>query len=204
MILRPRRLLSALLLGLAACGSTAPAGPATGLAYADPPGPGWRLVRDPASTPTRLVLDLVGPAGLLTRGVGFNLKGGPGVRFAAFEDGLPIRTTGVYQLEAGGPDPTEPVALAGGVKPGNLLTVGVFQKSRAHGAKDSGVALCQIALTLDPAAPAPLAGQPLGLEVVKAGAIPADIGAETDPALVLDKKLHLLDLSVAVGALTAR
>jgi len=103
----------------------------------------------PASTTTRLVLDLVGPAGVKTRGVGSTQ--GPGLKFAAFENGLPINDTGVYQLHAATGD--EAIDRDhGGLKPGNVVTVGIFQKDRAQTAQDSGAALCQIALVFDPKA----------------------------------------------------
>jgi len=201
----------ALLLGLACGGgshSAAPApapapNPAQGLSYTNPAGTGWRLVKDPSSTATKIVLNLVGPAGLKTRGVGFNLQAPAGVTFAAFSDGLPIHDTGVYQLQAlGSTDPSEPLAITGGVKKGNLLSVGIYQKDRDQAAQDSGVALCQIALQFDAAAGLK-AGTSLVLTIPKAKAIPEDIGAITDDLWTLDKKMRMADISIAVGTLTA-
>jgi hypothetical protein len=206
-------LLAGLLLSATACGGStpsapspanpvpvAPAHPATSLAYVDPPGSGWRLVRDPSSTSTRVVLNLVGPAGQKTRGVGFNLKAPAGVKFGAFEGGLPIRDTGAYELLSSVGDPNEPVALVGGVKAGNLLSVGIYQKDRTHAAKDSGTTLCQIALTLDPSAPPAQGALPLG--VPKAKVIPEDIGSTTDETWLLDRKMQMAGVTVAVGTLT--
>lgn len=189
--------------GASSSSTSAPPPKATSLAYADPGGSGWRLVKDPASTPTRLVLDLVGPAGLRTRGVGFNLQAPAGVRFSAFANQLPIEDTGVYQLLSAAADPNEPVALTGGVRKGNVLSVGIYQKDRAMDAKDSGAPLCRIALALDAAGEVP-AGADLALQVLKAKAIPEDIGATTDDAWTLSQKLRMADLSVAVGSLSAR
>jgi len=201
----------ALLLGLACGGgshSAAPApapapNPAQGLSYTNPTGTGWRLVKDPSSTATKIVLNLVGPAGLKTRGVGFNLQAPAGVTFAAFSDGLPIHDTGVYQLQTlGSTDPSEPLAITGGVKKGNLLSVGIYQKDRDQPAQDSGVALCQIALQFDAAAGLK-AGTSLTLSIPKAKAIPEDIGAITDDLWTLDQKMRMANLSIAVGTLTA-
>ena len=200
--------LSLLALGLACGGasstaSVAPRPAAKALAYADPQGSGWRLVKDAASTPTRLVLDLVGPAGLKTRGVGFNLQAGDGVAFGAFANGLPIADTGVYPLLSAAADPNEPVALVGGVKAGNLLSVGIYEKDRAQPAQDSGVALCQIAIVLTPGKGL-AAGDGVPLTVVKAKAVPEDIGAVSDDLWTLNQKMRMADIQIATGALTAR
>lgn len=181
----------------------APAQPAQGLVYTDPAGTGWRLVKDASTTTTKLVLNLVGPAGLKTRGVGFNLQAPAGVKFAAFSGGLPIKDGGVYQLTmAGSTDPSEPLALTGGVKKGNLLSVGIYQKDRDQAAQDSGATLCQIALQFDAAA-ALSTGAPLALSIPKAKVVPEDIGAVTDDAWTLDKKMRMTDITIAVGTLTA-
>jgi hypothetical protein len=199
-----------LVLGLACGGSASKPAPqieapvpATTLAYQDPAGSGWRLVKDASSTSTRIVLNLVGPSGLKTRGVGFNLQAPATVKFGAFASGMPIQDTGVYELgTAGGTDPTEPLAITGGVKKGNLLSVGIYQKDRDQSAKDSGTALCQIAIVFDPAAQ--LAhGTAVSLGVLKAKAIPEDIGAVTDDLWTLDQKMRMTELSIAVGTLTA-
>jgi hypothetical protein len=203
--------LSLLLATVTACGGTssppaqpaAPhATPATSLRYADPAGTGWRLVADPSSTSTRIVLNLVGPAGQLTRGVGMNLKAPPGIRFEALVDGLPVRDLGVYELGTAGTPPLgEPVALIGGVKPGNVLSVGVYQKDRRHAAKDSGAAVLQVAFSIDPASP-PAAGATIALSVPKAKVIPEDIGQVTDGTWLLDQKMRMADVAVALGTLT--
>lgn len=189
-----------------ACGGSSESSPnpapAKGLAYTDPAGSGWRLVRDASSTPERLVLNLVGPSGTKTRGVGFNLQAPATVHFGAFANGLPIQDTGVYQLLSAAGDPTEPVALVGGVKPGNLLTVGIYQKGRDQAAQDSGAPLCQVAIRFDPASKL-ARGEKLPLRVTKARAIPEDIGSANDDLWTLDKKLRMADLSIAVGTLSA-
>lgn len=201
--------LAAAALLLAACdGDSHPAPGASALEYEDPAGSGWRLVRDPGSTPTRLVLALVGPADLFTRGAGFNLHAPESVRFGTFDpSGLPVEDTGVYELLNKEPlesDPQEPVLLAGGVKPGNVLTAGVFQKDRRHTAKPSGVPLARIALELAPGASL-RPGTELPLEILKAKYSPEDIGAfspSPTPELVAKGKGVLFTL--AVGRLVAR
>jgi len=211
-ILRPLSLiLSGLVLTLAmACsgGSGTPTASsptaATGLAYVDPTGTGWRLMKDASSTPNRLVLNLVGPSGIKTRGVGFNLAAPATVKFGAFTNGLPINDLNVFELRrTGSIDPHEPVAMTGGVKPGNILSVGIYQKDRDQSAKDAGAALCQIALSLD-TTKAPDAGTLLALSLLKAKAIPEDIGRETDDLWTLDQKMRMTDLTIAVGTLRAQ
>lgn len=180
-----------------------PPAPATGLAYTDPSGSGWRLVKDPSSTNTRIVLALVGPAGTPSRGVGFNLQAPPSLAFQTFADGRFLEDAGRYELLSAADDPTEPVAMVGGVKPGNVLSVGLYQKDRAKSAKDSGAPLCRVALSLvQPTARA--AGERLDLSVLKAAIIPSDIGAVTDDAGTLDRKLRMAPITVAVGTLSTR
>jgi len=197
-----------LTLGLACGGGSSSPAPtpapaaAAGLAYTDPTGSGWRLVKDTSSTTTKLVLNLVGPTGALTRGVGIHLQAPVGVKFGTFTDGLAIHDTGVYDLLSEANDPAEPIALAAGVKPGNVLTAGIFQKSRAKDAKNSGAALCQVILTFDATAGLKT-GDALPLLVQKAKVIPQDIGAVTDDLRVLDQKMRMADITVAVGTLTA-
>ncbi len=231
----PNRLLltTGLLLGLAlACGggsgspaapATAPAKTATGLAYVDPTGSGWRLVQDASSTPTRLVLNLVGPTGLKTRGVGFNLVAPVSVQYGTFHVDIPgtshatdfpIADTGVYQLLNTDPrdpwtgdpipnDPLEPTLFVGGFKPGHLLTVGIFQKDRRASAKESGVALCRIALTFDASANLKV-GDLLPLVITKARHQAEDIGPfSINPTVALAEKAHLVDMPIAVGVLRA-
>jgi|GEM_PF-516657 len=228
-------LLSGLLLGWTlACGGgssnpTSPAVPAKGLVYTDPTGNGWRLIKDSSSTATRIVLNLVGPAGLKSRGVGFNLQAPAGVRFGKFvtadpvTTGLPIKDSGVYYLLDPDPwgdgsvppglDPLEPKLLAGGVKKGNLLTVGIFQKARWEPAKDSGSALCQIALEFDPTANLSV-GDKLDLSIPKSKYTPEDIGTlipgtpgvsnyNRTPTEEMSTKSHLVDMPIAVGSLSA-
>lgn len=184
------------------CFSSAPA--ASSLEYTDPQASsGWRLVRDPSSTASRLVLGLVGPAGTLTRGVGVNLKAPKGVRFAAFDGGLAVEDGGVYELRSLDDGAAEPLAMAAGLKEGNVLSAGVFQKDRRRSAKDSGATLLRVALELDPST-RPAAGASLALAVLRAAAIPEDIGQASDQPGALAGKLALTELDVAVGALVAR
>jgi hypothetical protein len=176
---------------------------AQGFDYQDPTNLGWCLVRNPASTVTRLVLDLRGPAGFKSRGVGLNLKAPAGVRFGKFDSGLLIRDAGVYQLTAKGSiDPNEPVAIMGGVLPGNVLSVGIYQKDRDQPAQDSGQVLAQIALEFDPAAGF-TSGTPLEVSVVKAKVITEDIGTVDDSIRVLQKKVPLQSVTIAVGKVVA-
>jgi len=214
-------LLPGLLLGLLACGGgsnpapqtgayTAPANPAASLVYTDPSTSGWRLVKDSSSTSKRLVLNLVGPVGLKSRGVGFNLKAGDGVSFGLFPNAWHANDLGVFQLlnyhrRPDFPaDEPEPTFFAAGVKPGNLLTVGIFQKDRLIDAKAVGSPMLQIALEL-PAGSILAAGDTVSLSVTKARMIPEDIGTVTQDGWYNDAevmaKSKVQDIQVAVGTL---
>jgi len=197
--------------------------PAQGLVYTDPTGTGWRLVKDASSTATRLVLNLVGPAGLKTRGAGFNLKAAATVRFGTFTDpaapainsGWPIKDTGVFELrntdprdpytgDPVPPDPQDPILLAGAVKKGNLLTVGIFQKDRRASAKDAAQPLCQIAIEFDTAAKLN-AKDAIALSIIKAKYVPEDLGDFNGGVTTWEMlaKGHPVDMTIAVGALHA-
>jgi hypothetical protein len=93
--------------------------------------------------------------------------------------------------------------VAGAVKPGNMLTVGVFQKDRRATAKPSGAPLFRIALELDPTIGAGQ-GSSLALQVVKARYMAEDIGAfNVNPTVEMSQKSKLQDMTIAVGALHA-
>jgi hypothetical protein len=195
--------------------SPAPVAAPTTLGYTDPTSSGWRLVKDAASTPTRLVLDLVGPAGMPTRGVGFNLKRGMGLAFGRFDNGGYAHDMGVYQLKGtnsnfesyAGTDADPVLFVSAPLKSGDVLSTGIFQKDRSNGAKDSGVPLVQVVVTLadftkvDPAAVA-AATDPYGLHVVKARIVPSDIGGFNLTTEVL-KKARMVDVTVDTGTITA-
>jgi hypothetical protein len=200
-------LLSVLSLAVTACGSSTNPGTPTQLTYVNPTADAgtWQLVQDPSSTGSELVLALVGPAGVKTRGVGFNLHADTSVHFMAFDGGVPAEDTGVYQLRAAIPDPNlpadiaEPTFMSAGVKPGNLLTVGIFQKDRTLDAVDSSVAVVRIKLALAAGAKS----GPIALSVVKAKVMPDDIGGTTNGLSILQKS-QLAPTVVSVGTLQAK
>jgi hypothetical protein len=195
--------------------SPAPTAAPTSLGYTDPTSSGWRLVKDAASTSTRLVLDLVGPSGTQTRGVGFNLKRGMGLAFGKFDNGGYAHDTGVFQLKGTNPNfepyagtDADPVLFASApLKSGDVLSTGIFQKDRSNSAKDSTSPLVQVVVTLadftnvDPATVA-ASTDPYGLHVVKARIIPSDIGGFNLTTDVL-KKARMVDVTVDTGAITA-
>jgi hypothetical protein len=209
---------------LAACGgdSSAPASPPptvtpTKLNYADPVGTGWRLVKDPASTTTLLILDLVGPDGTQTRGVGFNLKRGMGLAFSRFSNGGYAHDTGVFQLKGtntnfesyAGTDADPVLFVSAPLKSGDVLSTGIFQKDRTNVPKDSTAPLVQVAITLadftrTTVATVNASTDPYGLHVVKARIVPADIGG-MDFQVTTDvlKKARMQDIAVDTGTVTA-
>jgi len=102
-----------------------------------------------------------------------------------------------------GSDPLEPRLLAGGVKAGNVLTVGIFQKDRRASAKDSGHPLCQVALEFEASAGL-MAGDVLLLTITKSKHMAEDIGAfSITPTAEMVRKANLVEMTVAVGALHA-
>jgi hypothetical protein len=159
----------------------------------------------------------------MTRGAGFNLVAPSAVKYGTFHVDItgtthatdfPIADTGVYELFNTDPrdpwtgdpiprNPLEPTLLVGGFKAGHLLTVGIFQKDRRASAKESGQALCRIALEFDATAGLK-AGDLLALTVPKARYQAEDIGAfSVSPTLEMAEKAHLVPMTVAVGTLRA-
>ena len=213
---------------LAACGgddNSTPAPPPppppavapTHLSYTDPTSTGWRLVKDASSTDTKIVLNLVGPAGTQTRGVGFNLKKGMGLAFGKFPSGAYALDTGVFQLkgtntnfESYAGTAADPVLFVSApLKSGAVLSTGIFQKDRTNVPKDSAAPLVQIAVTLGDFSKLDLATvnastDPYGVHVVKARIVPADIGG-MDFNLTADviAKARMQDITVDTGTLTA-
>ena len=213
---------------LAGCGgggdSTPPAPPPppplvapTHLSYADPTSSGWRLVKDASSTDTKIVLNLVGPAGTQTRGVGFNLKKGMGLAFSKFGSGAYALDTGVFQLkgtntnfESFAGTAADPVLFVSApLKSGDVLSTGIFQKDRTNVPKDSAAPLVQVSVTLADFSKLSVdtvnaSTDPYGLHVIKARIVPADIGG-MDFNLTADviAKAKMQDITVDTGTLTA-
>jgi hypothetical protein len=210
---------------LAACGGdgndTPPAPPPptvapTHLSYTDPTSTGWRLVKDASSTDTTIVLDLVGPGGLQTRGVGFNLKKGMGLAFGKFDSGAYALDTHVFELKGTNTDfasyagtAADPVLFVSApLKSGDVLSTGIFQKDRTYAAKDSAAPLVQVAVTLGDFTKLDLAtvnasADPYGVHVVKARLVPADIGGYNSTKDQLIAKARMQDITIDTGTITA-
>lgn len=190
---------------------------AQGLEYTDPTGTGWRLVKDASSTTTRLVLNLVGPAGESGRGIGFNLASDGSVAFARFEDGAFLKDAGVFSLSTQGlaAGAYDAVLRAGGVqKGGKQLTVGLFQKDRRQPSQALDATLLQVAIEFDAARVQErqlATGTEVALNITKAKAIPEDIGVMPPNPTAIDanyasviKKSRMRSVSLSVGKLVLR
>ncbi len=170
-------LLLPLLLLLTSCGggrigTDAP----VNLSYADPDSGAWRLVKDPSSSGDRLVLALVGPSGLKTRGAAITLLADERlVRFLTFEDGAYVQSTGVYATtNTGRPQESKILQLIVGGASGGKFTAGVFQKDPLEPAQESGQPLLRIVLAAQPGLSS---GTALPLLLRKATYLPDDLAA---------------------------
>jgi hypothetical protein len=163
---------------------------AQGVSYTNPVSTSWRLVKDPASTATHLVLNLVGPAGTSGRGVALTVQADASMMTWGKLDGLYIRDGHVFDLAFDPTDPNEPHLLVGGVH-GNDLLVGIFQKDSRASAKDLGTTLYSIAIDFK-SGTSLKAGDVIPLSVTKSRMLPTDLS--------LGK---LEDISVAIGSLKA-
>ncbi len=201
------------LLAFAACGggsstsSPTPAPKASALVYTDPTGSGWRLVKDASSTPTRLVLNVVGSSSLKSRGLGFNLKADGNVKWGKFPDGTYVQDPGVLELGEQGltpGDPGDPVFRNAGILKTGVFTVGVFQKDRRLTAKASNQPLFRVAIDFDATTTGKLdAGTTIPLTVTKAKIIPEDIGP-VDLTWETVAKSRMEEITLAVGTLKAQ
>lgn len=178
------------LLALAACGgskTSPPPAKAAGMAYVDPAGSGWRLVRNPASTDTHLVLDLMAPAATTGLGAGLvlSLDAGKAQWSKVAAGDADFAHNLAFDLGA-----DAATRLSRGVLKGADLQVGVFQKGLANPVAYGG-ALLSVAIdfkgagTLDP-------GTAIALSVGRAQHLAAG-GVQVDLSPLL-----------AIGSLTAK
>lgn len=156
-------------------GGTTPVGPATGLAYQDPVGSGWRLTRSAASTTTHLVLDLRPPAAVGSgRGAGLTLQvDETKAAWAKVQaaDAFYLRPGPGVALGSGSP------ALFGEPK-GGSLALGAFQKGRGAAPGYGGQPVLSVAVDFKAAANLQ-PGVVIPLGVLKALHLPASGAAES-------------------------
>jgi hypothetical protein len=137
--------------GMLACGGGKSTPPpvvyATGLDYTDPSDTGgYRFVKDTASTPTKLVLALRGPASETGRGVSFSIMSDATKATFAKVDQADSEYAQNAAFDLGATDPK----LFKGIVDGNALKVSVAQKGTTATAKPLGNALVRIALEIKP------------------------------------------------------
>lgn len=192
--------------------------PAVALNYTDPVNTtDWRLVKDASSTSTRIVLNLVGPANVTVRGVGFNLSKGQCINFGTFPTGAYAIDTQVFELKGANPNfesfagtAADPVLFVSApLKSGDILSTGIFQKDRTYLPKAVTSPLVQVAIDLtkvNGVVPASCSvGTTVGLSVVKAKIIPADIaGMDFQLTAEVINKAKMADISIAVGNLVTK
>lgn len=140
------------LTGLVGCGgastSDAPATqPPAKLSYTPPSSLGYRLVADPSSTPTTLVLNLVGPVGATARGVHLNVySDGAKVAWAAPAGSATLAKPGTaFDLGTGLP-------LLKNTIIDQELQVSLYQKGSTSAATLSDQPMFSVALALKPGA----------------------------------------------------
>jgi len=188
-MLRVKSTLGCILLALAvACGGGGGGNPpppppttATALAYTDPVSTGYRLLRNATlSTPSRLVLDLVGPSGLNGQGLAFILTADP----AKVSWVQPPNATGLVQNLIFDPGGASQV-LTSADKGGGALHGAVFRKA---GAVPLGQPLARISLAL------------------KANAVPVNstVGITLTEGNTLSDTGTVLPLTLATGTLIAK
>lgn len=157
---------------------------ATGISYADPTGTGWKLVKNTGmSTATRLVLDLVAPAGEKSHGVDLNLSAdAPRATWAKLAGGDSEYALNLAYDLGSGPQLFKSTARD------NDLFVGVFQKGATAPAAEAAGAVLTVALDLRTGPTLPSGA--VRLAVTKAHA--------------LSESGTLAPIDVAVGTLTAQ
>ncbi len=171
-------------------GAAAPPAAAKGIAYTNPASTGWRLEKDPSSTATHVVLNLVGPTGLKGRGIALTVHSDTTKMAWGKLSGSYIQDGGAFELAVDPTDPNEARLMVGGVK-GSDLMVGAFQKDPNLSAKPLDTKLYSFAV--DFKADAKLAaGDTIPLSVTKARLLPEDLGPR-----------QLQDVTVAAGSLKA-
>ena len=180
----PSSLAIAALAALSACGGGkgGTPSPATKLTYTDPSGGSYRLARNPASTPSHLVLDLVGPPSTVVNGVGFYLEADAGRVTWAPVSGTSHVASDFF---------TGPLLVCERVA-GSVLQACIYRKGGVPApTTGSATVLAQVALDLQPGVPS-MTHIPLGVPSGKALILnPGTASTPTTP------------ITIAIGTLIA-